>query len=75
MSYQAYLNTGGVPKGKPGFQADVIFEPELSRIIPYLLLVSVIGIFTLTSLRKLMILDWKVCKGGIRGGGCWTQTA
>jgi hypothetical protein len=47
----------------------VIFEPELSRIIPYLLLVSVIGIFTLTSLRKLMILDWKVCKGGIRGGG------
>jgi hypothetical protein len=37
-----------------------VFEPELSRIIPYLLLISIIGIFTLTSLRKLMILDWRV---------------
>jgi hypothetical protein len=32
----------------------------MSRVIPYLLLISIIGIFTLTTLRKLMILDWRL---------------
>ena len=47
----------------------VIFQPELSRVIPYMLLVSLIGIFTLTSLRKLMILEWRVTGARCVGRG------
>jgi hypothetical protein len=32
----------------------------MARVIPYLLLISIIGIFTLTGLRNLMILDWRL---------------
>lgn len=57
---QAYLNTGGAPQGDPAYDPSIIFNPELHRVIPYLLLVSVLGVFMLTQLRKLMIVDWRL---------------
>eukprot|EP00878_Enallax_costatus_P027358 GHUV01029438.1.p1 GENE.GHUV01029438.1~~GHUV01029438.1.p1 ORF type:complete len:402 (+),score=44.57 GHUV01029438.1:959-2164(+) len=57
---QAYLNTGGAPKGDPAYDPSSIYNPDLHRIIPYLLLVSVLGVFMLTQLRKLMIVDWRL---------------
>uniref|UniRef100_A0A383W0U8 Uncharacterized protein n=1 Tax=Tetradesmus obliquus TaxID=3088 RepID=A0A383W0U8_TETOB len=60
MSYQASLNLGGPKHGDPDFNPDVIFDPELHRIIPYLLLTAVLGVFMLTQLRKLMIIDWRL---------------
>jgi hypothetical protein len=40
--------------------AEIVYNPQLKRVIPYLLLISVIGVFCLTGLRKLMIIDWRV---------------
>jgi hypothetical protein len=60
MSYQASLNLGGPKHNDPDFNPDVIFDPELYRIIPYLLLTAVLGVFMLTQLRKLMIIDWRL---------------
>jgi hypothetical protein len=60
MSYQASLNLGGPKRTDPDFNPDVIFDPELYRIIPYLLLTAVLGVFMLTQLRKLMIIDWRL---------------
>lgn len=57
---QAYLNTGGKPEGDPAYDPSIIFNPDLHRIIPYLMLVSVLGVFMLTQLRKLMIVDWRL---------------
>lgn len=41
-------------------RAGLVYNPELSRVIPYLLLISVLGVFCLTGLRKLMIIDWRL---------------
>jgi hypothetical protein len=60
MSYQAYLNTGGAPRGTPGYDAASVADPDLHRVVPMMLLISVVGIFTLTGLRRLMILEWRV---------------
>eukprot|EP00775_Hariotina_reticulata_P009952 gene9952-10107_t len=60
MGYQAYLNTGGKPRGDPGFTPEAIYDPVMSRIVPYLLLTAVLGVFLLTQLRKLMIIDWRL---------------
>lgn len=60
MGYRSYLNLGGVPRGEPGYKEEEVYDPTLSRTIPYLLLISLTGIFVLTSLRKLMIIDWKL---------------
>lgn len=60
MGYQTYLNLGGAPRGSPGFQPDAVIDPELSKTIPYLLMTAVLGVFMLTQLRKLMIVDWRL---------------
>jgi len=60
MGYQAYLNTGGIPRGNPGFSPEAIYDPIMSRIVPYLLLTAVLGVFLLTQMRKLMIIDWRL---------------
>jgi hypothetical protein len=36
------------------------YDPEASRTIPYLLMTAVLGVFMLTQMRKLMIVDWKL---------------
>lgn len=36
------------------------YDPEVSRTIPYLLMTAVLGVFMLTQMRKLMIIDWKL---------------
>ncbi len=44
----------------PGVPAAVIYEPVLSRIYPYLMLICFAGIFVLISFRQLMIIKWKL---------------
>jgi hypothetical protein len=60
MGYQAYLNMGGAPRGTPGFNEAVVYDPIPSRTMPFLLMISVLGAFLLTQMRKLMICDWKL---------------
>lgn len=60
MSYQAYLNLGGAERGQPGYQPEAVFDPDLHKTIPYLLMTAVLGVFMLTQLRKLMIIDWRL---------------
>lgn len=60
MSYQAYLNLGGAERGQPGYQPETVFDPDLHKTIPYLLMTAVLGVFMLTQLRKLMIIDWRL---------------
>jgi hypothetical protein len=60
MSYQTYLNLGGAPRGTPGFNGEAVYDPEPSRTIPYLLMTAVLGVFMLTQMRKLMIIDWRL---------------
>ena len=40
----------------------VIYQPELSRIYPYLLSICFAGIFVLIGLRKLMIVKWRLVR-------------
>ncbi len=35
-----------------------VYEPELKRVIPYLICISLIGIFILLQLRKRFIVDY-----------------
>lgn len=60
MGYQAYLNLGGAPKGSPGFNPAAVYDPIPTKTMPYLLMISVLGAFLLTQMRKLMICDWKL---------------
>lgn len=60
MGYQAYRNLGGVPAGTPGFNPAAVYEPIPSKTMPYLLMISVLGAFLLTQMRKLMICDWRL---------------
>lgn len=60
MSYQTYLNMGGAPRNSTAFDPSVVYDPNASRTIPYLLLTAVLGVFMLTSMRKLMIIDWRL---------------
>lgn len=60
MGYQAYRNLGGVPRDSPDFNPAVVYDPIPQNTMPYLLLVSVLGTFMLTQLRKLMICDWRL---------------
>ncbi|CAL8462318.1 g1851 [Coccomyxa elongata] len=54
MDQQSYLNLGST---KGNYASDV-YEPELRRVIPYLLCISLIGIFILLQLRKRFIVDY-----------------
>lgn len=38
--------------------AQDVFDPELQRVIPYLICISLIGIFILLQLRKRFIVDY-----------------
>ncbi|WIA41031.1 hypothetical protein OEZ86_004669 [Tetradesmus obliquus] len=60
MGYQAYRNLGGVPRDHPDFNPAVVYDPVPSNTVPYLLLVSVLGTFMLTQLRRLMICEWRL---------------
>lgn len=60
MGYQAYRNLGGAPRDSPEFNPAVVYDPIPQNTMPYLLLVSVLGTFMLTQLRKLMICDWRL---------------
>jgi hypothetical protein len=60
MGYQAYLNLGGAPRGTPGHNPAVVYDPVPSKTMPFLLMISVLGAFLLTQMRKLMICDWKL---------------
>lgn len=60
MSYQAYLNLGGAPRGSPDHNAAVVYDPIPSKTMPYLIMISVLGAFLLTQMRKLMICDWRL---------------
>lgn len=60
MGSRAYENTGGAPKGSPGYDEAAVFEPDARRVLPYMLLVSLVGIFMLTGLRRLMIVEWRL---------------
>lgn len=60
MGYQAYLNLGGAPRGSPGYNPSAVYDPIPSKTMPFLLMISVLGAFLLTQMRKLMICDWKL---------------
>lgn len=57
MSHKAYELLG---EGAVGNRAEDVYEPTLGRTIPYLLSCSMIGVFMLVALRKLMIIDYKL---------------
>jgi uncharacterized oligopeptide transporter (OPT) family protein len=38
----------------------VVYDPVPSKTMPFLLMISVLGAFLLTQMRKLMICDWKL---------------
>ena len=60
MSYQSYLNTGGNPLEDPNYTPETVYDPTLARIYPYLALTGILGVFLLTNIRKLMIVDWQL---------------
>jgi hypothetical protein len=60
MGYQAYLNLGGAPRDSPNHNPVSVYDPIPSKTMPYLLMISVLGAFLLTQMRKLMICDWKL---------------
>jgi uncharacterized oligopeptide transporter (OPT) family protein len=37
-----------------------VYEPELSRVVPYMFCIGLIGIFTLVLLRKRFIIDYRL---------------
>ncbi|GLJ40569.1 hypothetical protein SUGI_0837370 [Cryptomeria japonica] len=49
-----------VGNASPGFDAKDIKNPELSWMIGYLFVVSFTGLFSVVSLRKIMIIDYKL---------------
>lgn len=63
MSYQTYLNLNrdgaGLNSTAPT-PPHTYYDPEINRTIPYLLMTAVLGVFMLTQMRKLMIIDWKL---------------
>ena len=37
-----------------------VYEPEMKRIVPYMLCIGLIGIFTLVVLRKRFVIDYRL---------------
>ena len=37
-----------------------VYEPELTRVVPYMFCIGLIGIFTLVLLRKRFIIDYRL---------------
>jgi hypothetical protein len=60
MSYQSYLNAGGQPVGDATGRPEAVYDPTLARIYPYIALTGILGVFLLTNIRKLMIVDWQL---------------
>lgn len=63
MSYQTYMNLDRDGRGRNSTEPtppNTYYDPVASRTVPYLLLTAVLGVFMLTQLRKLMIIDWKL---------------
>ncbi|KAK9831441.1 hypothetical protein WJX81_005019 [Elliptochloris bilobata] len=56
MSRTVYLSSAGVAGNNPN---DVV-DPDLRRVIPYLLLISLIGNFIMIQLRKRFIVDYRL---------------
>ncbi|MEW5304363.1 MAG: hypothetical protein WDW36_006976 [Sanguina aurantia] len=56
LDRQTYENIGG--SSTPGNRIEDVYEPELIRTIPYLMVTSVVGVFMLVFLRKLLIIDY-----------------
>ncbi|KAJ9533802.1 hypothetical protein QJQ45_026882 [Haematococcus lacustris] len=54
----SYTTLGG--EAAPGNRAEDVYEPTIGRVLPYLFSVSVIGVFTLISMRKTMIIDYNL---------------
>ena len=55
MDRQSFDNVGA---GTPGNRPEDVFEPSLSRTIPYMFCISFVGIFMLVQLRKRFIIDY-----------------
>jgi len=56
MDHQSFENLGG--ETTAGNREQDVFEPHMWRVLPYLLLTSVVGVFMLALLRKTMIINY-----------------
>ena len=61
----AFLNVGAVP----GNREEDVYDPVLTRTIPYMFCISFVGIFMLVNLRKRFIIDYDLpYPSGTAGG-------
>jgi len=65
MDRQSFLNVGAVP----GNREEDVYDPVLTRTIPYMFCISFVGIFMLVNLRKRFIIDYDLpYPSGTAGG-------